>query len=275
MPTRIVMSWRSGRGATGPRDRMVLMDFALLVVVGAVLLGVTLQRTSGMGTGLVLSPALVLAIGPVTGILLTNMTTVVSAAFLTVAVRADIDWGRYLRVAPAILIGAVPAALLVHSADSGWLEVIIGATLLLSLAVTPLLRGREAEMSPAPAGLLAGALGGFLNTAVGVAAAAMLAYAQVTRWDQRSFAATLQPIFLTMGLVSVITKLLVGTTGSGGPPPWPLMVAAIGSVPIGVLLGGVIARRVSSRTARAVAIGVVVLGSTATLLRGLGQVIGI
>lgn len=251
------------------------MEIALLVVVCAVLLGVTLQRTSGMGTGLVLSPALVLAIGPVTGILLTNMTTVVSAAFLTFAVRAEIDWGRYLRIAPAILLGAIPAALLVHSVESGLLEVIIGVSLLLSLAVTPLLRGREAEMPPTPAGLLAGALGGFLNTAVGVAAAAMLAYAQVTRWDQRSFAATLQPIFLTMGLVSVITKLLVGTTGSGGPPPWPLMVAAIGSVPIGVLLGGVVARRVSSHTARAVAIGVVVLGSTATLLRGLGQVIGI
>lgn len=250
------------------------MEITLLVVVGAVLLGVTLQRTSGMGTGLVLSPALVLAIGPVTGILLTNMTTVVSAVFLTLAVRADIDWGRYLRIAPAILVGAVPAALLVHSVDSGWLEVIIGVALLGSLAVTPFLRGREAEMSPTPAGLLAGALGGFLNTAVGVAAAAMLAYAQVTRWDQRSFAATLQPIFLTMGLVSVVTKLVVGAEGTGGAPPWPLVVAAIGSVPIGVLLGGVVARKVPPRIARRVAVGVVLLGSAATLVRGIGQVIG-
>lgn len=253
----------------------MLMEIALLVVIGAVLLGVTLQRTSGMGTGLVLSPALVLAIGPVTGILLTNVTTVVSAVFLTIAVRADIDWGRYLRVAPAIVVGAVPAAVLVHSVESGWLEVIIGVTLLLSLAVTPLVRGREAALSATPAGLLAGALGGFLNTAVGVAAAAMLAYAHVTRWDQRSFAATLQPIFLTMGVISVISKLVVGASGSAEPPPWPLVVAAIGSVPFGVLLGGVVVKKVSARTARRVAVGVVLLGSIATLLRGLAQVVGL
>ncbi|GAA1483938.1 sulfite exporter TauE/SafE family protein [Brachybacterium fresconis] len=246
---------------------------ALAVVVGAVLLGVTLQRTSGMGTGLVLSPTLVLAIGPVAGILLTNMTTVVSALFLTVAVRADIDWGRYARIAPAIVLGSVPAALLVYAVGSGWLEVIIGAVLLLSLAATPLLH-RLTEVPPLPAGLVAGLLGGFLNTAVGVAAAAMLAYAQVTRWEQKAFAATLQPIFLTMGLTSVATKLLVGAVGEGQPPPWPLILAAIGSVPLGVLLGGAVARRVSARTARRVAVVVVVLGATATLLRGLGQVLG-
>lgn len=249
------------------------MELALLIVVGAVLLGVTLQRTSGMGTGLVLSPTLVLAIGPVSGILLTNMTTVVSALFLTLAVRADIDWGRYLRIAPAIVVGSVPAALLVHAVGSGGLEVIIGVVLLLSLAVSPLLH-RLGEVPALPAGLAAGMLGGFLNTSVGVAASAMLAYAQVTRWDQKSFAATLQPLFLTMGLVSVATKLLVGAGGTGGAPPWPLILAAIGSVPLGVLVGGIVARRVSSTTARRVAVTVVALGATATLVRGLGQVIG-
>ncbi|APX33564.1 hypothetical protein BH708_13540 [Brachybacterium sp. P6-10-X1] len=249
------------------------MELALLVVVGAVLLGVTLQRTSGMGTGLVLSPTLVLAIGPVAGILLTNMTTVVSAVFLTFAVRADIDWGRYARIAPAVVLGSVPAALLVHSVGSGWLEVIIGSVLLASLAATPLLH-RLGEVPVLPAGLVAGLLGGFLNTAVGVAAAAMLAYAQVTRWEQKAFAATLQPIFLTMGLTSVATKVLVGAAGQGQPPPWPLILAAIGSVPLGVLLGGAVARRVPARAARRVAVVVVLLGATATLVRGLGQVLG-
>ncbi|GAA1488918.1 TSUP family transporter [Brachybacterium sacelli] len=249
------------------------MELALVVVIGAVVLGVTLQRTSGMGTGLVLSPTLVLAIGPVAGVLLTNMTTVVSAIFLTVAVRADIDWGRYARVAPAIVLGSVPAALLVHRTASGWLEVIIGATLLLSLAATPLLH-RLTEVPPRRAGLVAGLLGGFLNTAVGVAAAAMLAYAQVTRWEQKPFAATLQPIFLAMGVTSVVTKLLVGGAGAAQPPPWPLILAAVGSVPLGVLVGGAVARRVPARAARWAAVVVVVLGSTATLVRGLGQVLG-
>lgn len=248
------------------------MDLAIVVVIGAVLFGVTLQRTSGMGTGLALSPALTLTVGPVSGILLTNMTTVVSAVFLIVAVRADIDWHRYLRIAPAAVVGSVPAALLVHSAGSGWLEVIIGATLLLSLAVTSLLP-RLPEAPPVGAGLVAGVLGGFLNTSVGVAAAVLLAYAQVTRWEQRSFAATLQPIFLTMGLVSLLTKTLVGAAGNGAAPPWSLIVAAVGAVPLGVLVGGRVAARVTATVARRVAVVVVVLGATVTLVRGVASVI--
>lgn len=249
------------------------MELALLVVVGAVVLGITLQRTSGMGTGLVLSPTLTLAIGPVAGILLTNMTTVVAAIALTIASWAHIDWGRYVRIAPAIVIGSVPAALLVYATGSGWLEVIIGVTLLLSLAASSLLPPLG-EVAPLKAGLLAGLVGGFLNTAVGVAAAAMLAYAQMTRWEQRSFAATLQPIFLTMGLTSVVTKTLVGGFGADGFPQWPLIVAAVGSVPLGVLVGGWVSRRVTARTARRVAVVLVTIGSVATLVRGLGQVIG-
>lgn len=249
------------------------MELALVVVICAVVLGITLQRTSGMGTGLVLSPTLTLAIGPVAGILLTNMTTVVAAAFLTVAVWADIDWGRYARIAPAVVVGSVPAALLVYATGSGWLEVIIGATLLLSLAASSALPPLG-EVPPLRAGLIAGMLGGFLNTAVGVAAAVMLAYAQMTRWEQKPFAATLQPIFLTMGLTSVVTKLLVGASGVGELPSWTLVVAAIGSVPLGVLVGGWVSRRVSASTARWVAVVLVVIGSSATLLRGLTQVIG-
>lgn len=249
------------------------MDFAIPVVIGAVLFGVTLQRTSGMGTGLALSPALTLAIGPVSGILLTNMTTVVSAAFLTVAVRADIDWRRYVRIASAAVAGSLPAALLVHSAGSGWLEVIIGTALLLSLAVTSLVP-RLPVVPPVPAGVAAGVLGGFLNTSVGVAAAVLLAYAQVTRWEQKSFAATLQPIFLTMGLLSLLTKTLVGAAGDGAAaPPWYLIVAAIGSVPFGVLVGTRVAARVTAAAARRVAVVVVVLGATLTLVRGVANVV--
>ncbi|WP_338751747.1 sulfite exporter TauE/SafE family protein [Janibacter alittae] len=248
------------------------MSTVLLVVIGAVILGITLQRTSGMGTGLVLSPTLTLAIGPVTGILLTNATTVAAAVVLTYAVRTDIDWGRYVRVAPTIVAGSVPAALLVYATGSGWLEVIIGATLLLSLAASSLLPPLG-QVPPLVAGLVAGFVGGFLNTAVGVAAAVMLVYAQVTRWEQRPFAATLQPIFLTMGVASVVTKLLVGASDTSQLPSWPLIAATVGTVPVGVLVGTWVSRRVSAATARRVAVVLVVIGSSATLVRGLSQVI--
>lgn len=245
----------------------------MLVVVAAVLLGCVLQRTSGMGTGLVVSPVLVLAIEPVSGVFLTNVTTIASALLMTYAARASIEWSRFIRIAPVVVVGAVPAALLVREVGRGWLELIIGAMLLLALAGTVLVP--DVTVSPTTrAGVAAGVTGGFLNTAVGVSAPAMLVYAQVTRWEQRSFAATLQPIFLTMGIVSVLTKAALGATGFSGRPPWPTLVATVGSVPFGVLLGGWVAQRVSAKAARRLAAVVVSLAAVGTLARGIVNLLG-
>lgn len=246
---------------------------ALVAVLGAVVLGAVLQRTSGMGTGLVVSPTFVLLIGPVAGVMLTNITTIVSAAALTVVMRHDIDWPRFLRIAPTILIGSIPAAFLVRAVDAGWLEIVIGAALLVALA--PMALAWTLPDLGRGAAPVAGLTGGFLNTAVGVGGPAVLLYAQATRWPQRMFAATLQPIFLTMGAVSLLTKAVTGAaSGPGGMPAWPLVVAAVAAVPLGVIVGGPVARRVSATAARRTAVTVVALGATATLVRGLLDVAG-
>lgn len=244
----------------------------LAVVIAAVLLGCVLQRTSGMGTGLVVSPTLVLAIGPVSGVVLTNITTMVSATLMTIALRADVDRARLVRIAPVVIVGSLPAALLVRSAEPGWLEVIIGAVLLFALGGTGLVR-RAPELPATPAALAAGVVGGFLNTAVGVAAPAMLVYARVTRWTQQSFAATLQPVFLTMGTVSLLTKSALGATGTSGLPGWPVIALVVATVPLGVLIGGRVARRVSAGAARRIAVIVVSAGAAGTLVRGVAQLI--
>lgn len=254
-------------------DDLVPTEIGVLLAIAAVLLGCTLQRTSGMGVGLVVSPALVLVIGPAQGVLLTNVTAVVSAALLTITAWSDVDWSRFARIAPVVVVGSVPAALLVREAPPGWLEVIIGVVLLISVGGTTLLP-RLPQMPALPAGISAGVIGGFLNTAVGVASPAYLAYARVTHWNQRAFAATLQPLFLTMGLVSVVTKSLLGSVSDADLSSWPLLVAVIGAVPVGVVLGGVLSRRVSVTTARRLAVGVVVLGAAGTLVRGIVQLLG-
>lgn len=243
----------------------------LLVAASAVILGTVLQRVSGMGVGLVVSPTLALLLGPVTGVLLTNITTVVSAVLIGITLRHDIDWQRYRRLAPLIVVGSVPGALLVGAADRHWLEVIIGVALIGTLLTTALVR--IPPMSGRLPAAAAGTAGGFLNTAVGVAAPAMLVYAQATNWQQRSFAATLQPIFGTMGVVSVLVKV-----GLGAAPVSELPLAVVGlvvaMVPIGIVIGGLVARRVPAAVGRKVAIVVVTVGALSLLGRGLAGVIG-
>lgn len=248
------------------------MDFEVLLVVAAVLLGCTIQRTSGMGVGLVVSPVLVLVIGPVAGILLTNVTAVVSASLMTIAVRSDIDWTRFARIASVVIIGSIPAALLIRSVGPGWLEIIIGIVLLIAVGGTTLLPTLP-QVPAVPAGILTGILGGFLNTSVGVASPAFLVYARATSWDHQPFAATLQPLFLTMGLVSIITKSVVGLGPNIEMPSWPIIVAVIGAVPLGVALGGKVAARIPVVAARRLAVAIVVLGAGGTFLRGLAQVL--
>jgi len=242
----------------------------VLLAVGAVVVGCVLQRTSGMGTGLVVAPALVLMIGPVTGVMLTNTVTIVSALLMTLAARADVDWRRYAAVASVVVLGSIPAALLVREVDQGPLEVVIGTVVLAGLGgaalwrTMPLVPGRTA-------GLAAGVAGGFLNTAVGVAAPAMLVYARATGWEQRPFAATLQPLFLTMGAISLATKFAVGAGPGGFLVGWPVAVV-LAAVPVGVLLGGRVSGRVSPRAARRVAVVVVSLGAAGTLVRGVVRI---
>lgn len=250
-----------------------LAPLLLLVAATSVILGTVLQRVSGMGVGLVVAPTLALLLGPVAGVLLTNLTTTVSATLIAITLHRDIDWRRYRRLAPLIVVGSVPGALLVGAADRTWLEVIIGAVLLATLATTALVR--IPPVSGRLPAAVAGTAGGFLNTAVGVASPAMLVYAQATNWAQRSFAATLQPIFFTMGAVSVITKVGLGAAPLSGLPPLSVIALVVAMVPVGLLLGGRVARRVPAEVGRKVAVVVVTVGALSLLVRGLGGVAGV
>ncbi|MFB9071588.1 TSUP family transporter [Citricoccus parietis] len=239
----------------------------VLAAVAAILVGSTLQRLSGTGVGLVVAPVLALLMGPALGVFVTNSTTVVSGFLIMLAVIREVDWKRYLLFLPMALLGAVPAAFMVRELDAAWLNIVIGAVVLVALALTfgtpsvPRIRSRFLTAA-------AGAVGGFLNTSAGVAAPAMVMYSRFARWDQRSFAATMQPTFMTMGIFSVATKLAVGATTFDQLPPWWLFPIIVVTVVVGIRLGAWLAGKVSLGTARTVAITLAGLGGAVAVVRG-------
>ncbi|MGO1884972.1 MAG: sulfite exporter TauE/SafE family protein, partial [Citricoccus sp.] len=87
-------------------------------------------------------------------------------------------------------------------------------------------------------------------------------------WDQRSFAATMQPTFMTMGIFSVATKLLVGATAVGQLPPWWLFPIIVVTVVVGIRVGAWLASRVSLDAARMVAITLAGVGGAVAVVRG-------
>lgn len=244
-------------------------------IIVAVLVGTILQRLSGTGVGLVVAPVLALLLGPGLGVLLTNMTTVVSGFLIMLSVWAHIRWRTLWLILPAAVVGAWPGAWLVGALAPGWLSIILGVLVVAALLVTVSLRRLPEWRSRLPA-VIAGVLGGFFNTTSGVAAPVMVIYSRVSRWEQRSFAATLQPIFMTMGAASVISKLSLGSVeldaGAGLPLGWTFLGIVV-TVLLGILIGTQLAKRVSLAAARALAMTLAGLGGAAAIIRGALQLV--
>lgn len=236
------------------------------VIAGiAVLVGVVLQRISGMGTGLVVAPTLAALFGGAIGVLMSNVTAIVSAALILWAVRERVNWRRGWTIVAWAIPGAVLGAVMVALVPPAWLTVFVGAVVLLALASTYMRPNLPEVHSPALTAA-AGTVGGFFNTAAGQAAPALIIYARFTRWAQREFAATLQLVFLGMNILSVGFKS-VALGFSELPPLWVLpAVAAI--VLVAVWIGGGLEKRVSTAGARRLATVLAFGGAVLAIVRG-------
>lgn len=244
------------------------MSGAIVVAVLVVFaLGASLQRVAGMGLGLVAAPILSLLLGPVVGVTLSNVGAVVGALLIWGAMRRSVDWSRFWHVAPLLVVGSVIGAVVVRAADPAVLNIVLGVSVLVALSASWLLR-HQASVRGRGAGWGAGVIGGFMNTTAGVAGPAMTVYALATRWDHRSFAATLQPLFLCANASSVVTKLAAGTGIPPGSVPWPVWPAVVVGVAAGVLAGGLLTRRVPQQRGRTVAVTVALTGGVVVLARG-------
>lgn len=278
---------------------MELLPLAFAAV--AVVAGATLQRVSGFGVGLVVAPTLSVVMGPGVGVLLTNMTTVVSGLVIMVAVWRHIDWRRFFLIGPMTLIGALAGAWLVGQLATGWLSIILGTLVGIALIFAVGLPRLPLAQGPLPA-LTSGVIGGFFNTTSGVAGPVFAVYSRLSRWDQRAFAATMQPLFITMGLASIITKLTMGSlddhfddaaAGSflGLSDSWLDAAASVGisgevadlglvflgivvMVMLGALLGSRLSRVLAALTARRIAMTVAGLGAAAAVVRGILELQG-
>lgn len=242
-----------------------------MVIIGvAVLVGTILQRVSGSGVGLVVAPVLSLVIGPALGVLVTNMTTTVSGFLIMLAVWSRIEWRRYWLVGPLAVIGAIPGAWLVSQLSAGWLSIILGSIVVLALLLTVSLPKLPSWEGWVP-GWTAGVIGGFFNTTSGVAAPVMVIYSRVSNWNHQGFAATMQPIFMTMGAASVAAKLIMDSVGevdgAGVDLTW-LFAGIVAVVLLGIVLGGLTARVISSQAARTLAMTLAGLGAVGAIIRG-------
>ena len=233
-----------------------------MAMAAAVLAGAVTMRVTGMGFSLVAAPFLVLAMGPLEGVLVANLCGTVSALLNLTQLHRDVDWRRASWLAPAGLVGVLLGALTVHRLPAPVLAVVVSVMVLLGLLITTL--GNRATLPPSP--VVAGAAGlasGFMTATAAVGGPALVIYALATRWPQARFAATAQFYFAVLGTAAVVQL--------GGPPTltlpgWLVLAAAL---TLGLVAGNVLARHLDGRQALRLVIAVATIGALLTLAQGL------
>jgi uncharacterized membrane protein YfcA len=230
-------------------------------MMASVLLAAATQRITGLGFALVSAPLLVLTSGPVSGVLLANLLSLVTNVLVLAQTWRDVEVKRVLLLGiPALCL--IPVGQIVaRSLPPAALMLGIGGLVLAALAAVRRLQ-RTRVFTGSGGAVAAGALSGFMNVTAGVGGPAVTLYAIGTRWPHRSFVGSMQLYFAMINTGSILAKGLphVGTV--------PL-IGALAALAIGLVLGHVLSGRISAERARIAVLVMAVLGATGTVIKGL------
>lgn len=237
------------------------MTGELALVALAVAAGAISQRVTGIGFALVSSPLLVLVAGPFEGVILANVFGMGTAVFVLLATWRHVDWARGVVLMIPALLAIAPGAWVARRLPSAWLEVVIGALLVVALLAARM-RPEASPFRGRGAAVAAGATSGFMNVTAGVGGPAIVLYALGTGWRQASFAATFQFYTLFVSASSVLAK------GGTHMPARVYLIGALGLV-VGLTVGQLLARRISPARASRLVLTIALLGAGLTLVKGL------
>ena len=251
---------------TDEHGRPILIAL-LLIAVG---LGGFLHRITGMGFALVASPMLVLILGASNGVMMVNVGSSVSAGMVLARLWRDIEWRRVPILITAAGVGIVPGAWVAVNLAGPWLQISVGVLLIASIAGSLIITQTAARVRGKIPATIAAFLSGSMNAATGLGGPPLSAYAVLSRWDQASFAATIQPYFLFIGLSSIASKLWMDPASAPVVPLWAwasiVLVLAGGHA-----LGDRVAAVISVRHARVGVLMVSFAGSLVAIGNGMAQ----
>lgn len=239
---------------------MTLALAALATLVAAII-----QRITGLGFVLALFGPMVLLYGAVEGTTIAVLLALVASTTAVPLVWRDIEWRRVAWIAvPGIAMVPV-GALVVRALDEAWLLILIALLAFFALtagkipALSRLFVGRRGAAA-------AGAAAGFMHVTSGLSGPPLAAHAVGDGWNQRSFTGTVQVIFAVLSLSSVILR------GLPVSPVGDVVTLTIVTV-IGIIVGSLLTRLVTTRAARRAMLVIAWCGGCVALLRGISMVV--
>lgn len=244
-----------------------------LAIIALVVLAAGLQRLTGIGFAMMMAPFLVVMIGPHGGVMLTNVLSLLAPILMIPMVWHDIQWRRLAIIGPISILVMPPIGWLAASSPQGPLYIVVASLVIIGLSISLIIsRISSAVDGPVVRALTGLGAGGGVVLA-GVGGPAMTVYAVLSRWDVRTFAATLQPLWILLACGGFLTKL----SFSGNEIPvfsWWFWAGSVVAILVGMRLGTLVSGRISDSTARRVVIVLAFVGAGLSLLTGIRQTIG-
>lgn len=242
--------------------------FTLLLYAVAIVVATVSQRVIGIGFGLVMGPVSAIVAGPIAAVPLNCIFAIVACSLMLPGVWRDVDWRRLLW----LLLPAVPASiaglLLARVVSTDALRITIGIVAIAGVLVSVVFTRSSHTLDGPPTRILSGAAIGGFNAAVGVGAPLVGAYALVSRWNPRVLAATMQPFWVILNLVTLVERQVLVPDGF---PQWPwwAWLGAGAAAAAGTLFAHRIADRISPRVARWTIIVLSLVGGAAVIVTGI------
>ena len=233
-----------------------------LAVGIAVFIGALTQRLTGVGFALVASPLLVLALGPIQGVVITNVFGVATALMVYVFHIRAVEYKKVLPILGAAAVAVVPGALLAHTLPAHVLAIGAGVLVIVALALSVMAK-RIPRVKLWPGQVVAGGISGFMNVIAGVGGPAITAYAIASEWEHRRFAISVQFYFAVLGTLSLLAR---GALPAISAIEW---MAATLALAIGLVGGQFLGRWVPVKIARTVCLVLALAGGVAVIIRGI------
>lgn len=231
------------------------------LVVLPLLVGATVQRSTGLGLALVGAPFIVAILGPRDGVSFGNALQVVLCALVLARTWRHTDGRAVALLLAGAAVGVPLGAFLVVTVPEAPLLVVVGTLAGLGVALSAFpAAGRV--LTGTPGGLGAGAAAGFVNAAAGVGGPLVSAYALARRIPVERFVPTAQAVLLVINAVALAAK--------GLPDPGlAVWLAGLAAIAAGSALGGPVSRRLSPTVTRRAVLVLALAGALATVVRGL------
>lgn len=243
------------------------MSWELLALLGAfVFVGASAQRVTGMGFALVASPLLVLVLGPGNGVAATVVLGAVATAAVLVQVWRDVELRTAVLLLVPAIVGILPGRWVADRLPPAVLQIVIGVVVMVAV-LTMVISERAHVLKGRPGAMVAGLLSGFMNVTAGVGGPAIVLYALSTKWRHESFVATIQVYFLALSVATLLALDPVELPVAG----W---LTAMSGLAVGLVVGTLVARRVTAAHARTAVVVIALIGSAGIILKGGLELLG-